>query len=148
MISEARKQADKTLDEAKSRLAAQGEDIRRKLEAGETDQQILDYFVAAYGDSVLLEPPRRGLGWAVWLGPLLALAAGGVIVWLILRVWVRPFQAGAGHHKDFSIELDAASQAIDGRPGPVDSRPDETSPSALAARARQELDAVRKGLAR
>ena len=42
--------------------------IRRKLEAGESDQQILDYFVAAYGDSVLLEPPRRGLGWVVWLG--------------------------------------------------------------------------------
>jgi cytochrome c-type biogenesis protein CcmH len=64
--------------------------IRKKLEAGESDQQILDYFVAAYGDSVLLEPPRRGLGWVVWLGPLVALAAGALLLWLILRVWVRP----------------------------------------------------------
>ena len=43
--------------------------IRTKLAAGEPDQQILDEFVASYGDSILTEPPKRGISLGVWLGP-------------------------------------------------------------------------------
>ena len=43
--------------------------IRTKLAAGESDQQILDEFVASYGDSILTEPPKRGISLGVWLGP-------------------------------------------------------------------------------
>jgi len=35
--------------------------IREKLEAGWTEQQILDYFVAQYGERVLARPSTRGL---------------------------------------------------------------------------------------
>jgi cytochrome c-type biogenesis protein CcmH len=103
--------------------------IRKKLEAGESDQQILDYFVAAYGDSVLLEPPRRGLGWAIWLAPVLALAVGTAILWLVLRAWVRP----VGTH--------ASRAEPEGAPNGL------TGGDPYAERARQELDAIRKGSA-
>ena len=103
--------------------------IRKKLEAGESDQQILDYFVAAYGDSVLLEPPRRGLGWAVWLAPVLALAVGTAILWLVLRAWARPM----GRHASRTEPEGAANGLTGGDP--------------YAERARQELDAIRKGSA-
>jgi cytochrome c-type biogenesis protein CcmH len=63
--------------------------IRKKLEAGESEQQILDSFVAAYGDGVLTEPPRRGLSLLVWIGPVVGLAFGAAIVWLVLRAWRR-----------------------------------------------------------
>jgi len=119
--------------------------IRKKLEAGESDQQILDYFVAAYGDSVLLEPPRRGLGWAIWLGPLVALALGAVILCLVLRVWVRQVRGSVGGFGPATV-ADAAPPAGQGRNGRA-SPTSEADRDAHAARARQELDAVRKGLA-
>ena len=63
--------------------------IRTKLQAGESDQQILDEFVASYGDSILSDPPKRGLGLGVWVGPVLALALGAVLVATLLAAWVR-----------------------------------------------------------
>jgi cytochrome c-type biogenesis protein CcmH len=100
--------------------------IRKKLEAGENEQQIMEYFATAYGDSVLLEPPRRGLGWLVWLGPPLALGLGGLAVSLLLRVWVKRGQRSGR-------ELDAAT----GGAGPP--------PEQATELARQELEAMRRG---
>ena len=64
--------------------------IRRKLEQGESDADILAYFVERYGDGVLTEPPRRGLALAVWLGPVLALLAGAAVLAVLLLRWSRP----------------------------------------------------------
>jgi cytochrome c-type biogenesis protein CcmH len=64
--------------------------IRAKLLAGETDQQVLDYFVAAYGDGILTEPPKRGISLGVWLGPVVALALGTLLVAGLLRAWRSP----------------------------------------------------------
>jgi cytochrome c-type biogenesis protein CcmH len=64
--------------------------IRAKLAAGESDQQILDEFVASYGDSILTEPPKRGISLGVWIGPLIGVALGSVLVVLLLRAWRRP----------------------------------------------------------
>jgi cytochrome c-type biogenesis protein CcmH/NrfF len=64
--------------------------IRARLEAGETEEQIIAYFVERYGDGVLIEPPRRGIGLAVWLAPLGVLAVGAVLLWRLLRSWLRP----------------------------------------------------------
>ena len=63
--------------------------IREKLAAGETDEQIVDYFVSKYGQWILLEPPRRGLLWVVWLAPTAALLAGGYLARSYLRRAVR-----------------------------------------------------------
>jgi len=64
--------------------------IRTKLAAGESDQQILDEFVASYGDSILTEPPKRGISLGVWIGPLIGVAFGAVIVVILLKTWRRP----------------------------------------------------------
>jgi cytochrome c-type biogenesis protein CcmH len=64
--------------------------IRTKLQAGETDQQIIDYFVERYGDGVLIEPPRRGIGLVVWAAPLAMLLIGGVLLWRLAQSWLRP----------------------------------------------------------
>jgi cytochrome c-type biogenesis protein CcmH len=71
--------------------------IRTRLTAGESDQQILDEFVASYGDSILTEPPKRGISLGVWLGPALGVAGGAVLLMLLLRTWRRaPLAAPAG----------------------------------------------------
>ena len=54
--------------------------IRAKLEDGETPAQILEYFVARYGDGILTEPPRRGVSLLVWMGPILGVVLGALIL--------------------------------------------------------------------
>jgi cytochrome c-type biogenesis protein CcmH len=63
--------------------------IRTKLAAGEGDQQILDEFVASYGDSILTEPPKRGVSLGVWIGPVVALVVGVALLTVLLRGWRR-----------------------------------------------------------
>jgi cytochrome c-type biogenesis protein CcmH len=64
-------------------------DIRRRVEAGESDEQIRQAFVARYGESILLKPEGSGLGLIVWGLPVavLVLGAGGLVV--ALRRWRR-----------------------------------------------------------
>jgi cytochrome c-type biogenesis protein CcmH len=68
--------------------------IHDKLAAGWTDQHILDYFVAQYGERVLARPSTHGLNVLVWVIPPLLLLSGGVVLWRFLRQ-VRPASAAA-----------------------------------------------------
>jgi cytochrome c-type biogenesis protein CcmH len=61
--------------------------IRDQLSEGWTDQQIIDYFVAQYGERVLAEPKRKGFTSLVWFLPLIAVLVGLGIVYEILRNW-------------------------------------------------------------
>ena len=75
------------------------QEIAQKVRAGESAAQIRAGFVAAYGDSVLMSPPRQGMAGVVYYLPFLVLAAGLIIAFLLLRRWLRapradPPQAG------------------------------------------------------
>ena len=61
--------------------------IRQKLSTGESDQQIVNYFVAQYGQRVLAQPTAKGLNLLVWLMPAIALIAGLAALVVILRSW-------------------------------------------------------------
>lgn len=63
--------------------------IRQKLEAGESEAQIKQYFVERYGESILLEPEARGFTLGVWIAPVVAMIAGLAIVGAVLRSWSR-----------------------------------------------------------
>lgn len=43
--------------------------IAEKIQAGETDQQILTYFKDRYGNFILMEPPHEGIHWVIWIFP-------------------------------------------------------------------------------
>ncbi|MDF1519090.1 MAG: cytochrome c-type biogenesis protein CcmH [Brevefilum sp.] len=58
--------------------------IRQQLSDGWTEDEILAYFVAQFGDKVLGEPPRRGLNWVLYLIPPLVILTG--IILLINRL--------------------------------------------------------------
>ena len=53
--------------------------VRERLKANDTDEQVLDYVVARYGDFVLLRPPFKTSTWLLWGAPLMFLA---LAVWL------------------------------------------------------------------
>ena len=73
-----------------SEMAAQMRAIvRERLEAGETPAQVRDYFVARYGEWILLAPRRAGFNLLVWGFPIAAIVVGLVVVGLLLRRWTR-----------------------------------------------------------
>lgn len=49
-------------------------EIARRVEAGESDDEIRAYLADRFGDQILLNPPRSGLASLVWILPV----AGGV----------------------------------------------------------------------
>jgi cytochrome c-type biogenesis protein CcmH len=63
--------------------------IRERLAAGESPEQVRDYFVQKYGQWILLSPPKEGFNLLVWVVPFAALGAGLVLVAVILRRWSR-----------------------------------------------------------
>ncbi|KFE66677.1 cytochrome c-type biogenesis protein [Hyalangium minutum] len=66
-------------DSPASMARAQLDTVRELVAEGKTDEEIVEYFVERYGEWVLLEPPKHGFNWIVWLGPL-ALVAGGLFI--------------------------------------------------------------------
>jgi cytochrome c-type biogenesis protein CcmH len=60
--------------------------VRQRLEAGDTDKQVLAYLVARYGDFVLLKPPFKPETLLLWGLPPLALIAGlGALILMARR---------------------------------------------------------------
>ncbi len=69
--------ADSPSETAKAML----EVVEEKVAAGESDEQIYDYFRGRFGDGILLDPPFAFNTVLLWLLPLVALGGG---VWMIM----------------------------------------------------------------
>ena len=53
--------------------------VRDRLLEGDTDDEVVDFIVARYGEFVLLRPTVGGSNWLLWAaGPLMRLVAGGI----------------------------------------------------------------------
>jgi len=59
--------------------------LRRRLLAGDTDRQILDYVVARYGQFVLLDPPFEPATYLLWLTPPLLVLGTGILLLIRAR---------------------------------------------------------------
>jgi len=79
--------------------------IRELVVQGYTQQQVVDYFTDRYGDWVLLDPPREGINWFLWSGPLVLLAVGGLLVGIRLKR-----SAGVESKSESSEQVSAASE--------------------------------------
>lgn len=55
--------------------------LREKIAVGKTDDEVLDFLVARYGQYVLLKPRFTATTALLWLGPFLLVAGGGVYLW-------------------------------------------------------------------
>jgi cytochrome c-type biogenesis protein CcmH/NrfF len=77
-----------SLADSPSELALEMKDVvRTQLAAGRTPDEVKGYFVAKYGEWILLEPPRRGVNLLAYVLPAVAVGAGLSVIWLALRKW-------------------------------------------------------------
>lgn len=59
--------------------------LRERLASGDSDKEAVAFFVARYGDFVLLKPPVQPNTYLLWIGPIIILAASGTGFALYLR---------------------------------------------------------------
>lgn len=60
-------------------------EVHRLLLDGKSDQEILDFMHARYGDFILYEPRVNGATFVLWFGPLILLIIGAVIAIMIVQ---------------------------------------------------------------
>lgn len=79
-------------------------DLRREvylmLEAGATDQEVVNFMVDRYGEFVLYRPRVNEMTWLLWYGPFGLLAVGLVVVLLVSRNRRRRQSAGPQRELD------------------------------------------------
>jgi cytochrome c-type biogenesis protein CcmH len=59
--------------------------VRERIASGDSNRQVIDFLVARYGEFVLLKPRFSPHTLLLWLLPPLALAGGGLALWLYSR---------------------------------------------------------------
>ncbi len=79
-----------SLQDSPSELAQQMRAvIKDQLRAGRSPDQVRDYFISKYGEWILMQPEAHGFNLVVYLLPVLGLLAGGVLILLAARRWMR-----------------------------------------------------------
>jgi cytochrome c-type biogenesis protein CcmH len=59
--------------------------VRERLQAGDSDRQVIDFLVARYGEFVLLRPRLSAHTALLWLGPAAVLLIGACGLWWAVR---------------------------------------------------------------
>ena len=77
------------------------QEVYEMIQNGASDQEIVNFMVARYGDFVLYRPPFKTTTAFLWIGPFIILIAGFVILLVFIR---KRKQAGA-------VELDESEHA-------------------------------------
>src|SRR5215831_21261851 len=62
-------------------------EVDAHLANGESEQQIIEAFVAEYGSLVYMEPPKKGFGLVAWLMPVAYSVVGLGLLVFVVRKW-------------------------------------------------------------
>jgi cytochrome c-type biogenesis protein CcmH len=86
--------------------------IDQKVAKGESDDQILKDFVAQYGPTVLVDPPKAGFDLTAWIVPVFVPLIALVGVWEVARRWRQkhPVAARAATASEIPPEIIARVQ--------------------------------------
>lgn len=77
-----------TLDQSNAPVALRMKRfIAARIAAGDSKSEIKDQLVAQFGRGVLAAPEKEGFDLVAWVVPLLGLAAGAVVLSLLLWRW-------------------------------------------------------------
>lgn len=79
------------------------EDIEAGLEAGQSEEEVLEAIYAKYGSETRVEPRNTGFGLVGWIAPFATLLVGLALVPWVIRRWRRSTRArsrGSGVSQD------------------------------------------------
>jgi cytochrome c-type biogenesis protein CcmH len=71
--------------------------IRDRIALGHSTEEIRAYFLSRYGDYILMEPPKHGVNWLIWVAPFLLLLIGGIFLYKEVTHWVRDTPTPPSH---------------------------------------------------
>ena len=83
-------QGQSVADSAAPSARAIRTEVARRIEAGETDDQIRSYIAGIYGDDALLTPPSDGVAGLIWFLPAAGLVAALGALVVVFRRWRVP----------------------------------------------------------
>ena len=86
------------------------EDIRRRVDAGESNAAIKAHYIDSYGEWILLRPMASGVGALVWALPVSALLLAGGGLALAFRRWRRQPAMAATDEDRALVEAALAKQ--------------------------------------
>lgn len=81
--------------------------IRKKLEEGQSQEEIMAYFIDTYGETILGAPPKKGVNWFLWLLPGFAITAGLIGIGLFL------YRAGSDNDEETEKKQNTESTRSD-----------------------------------
>lgn len=77
---------NQNLSDSNAPVAADMRDkVYELMQDGKSDQEVVDYMVARYGDFVRYRPPVRSDTFLLWFGPLIILVIGAFVLVLVRR---------------------------------------------------------------
>src|SRR5215475_987885 len=89
--------------------------VRERLQAGDSDRQVIDFLVARYGEFVLLRPRLSPHTALLWLGPAAMLLIGGcAVVVLAFRYRANSAAASQGQQGLTAAETRRLSEILRG----------------------------------
>lgn len=99
-------------------------EIQRRLDQGQSRQEIINYFVSVYGVSILRDPPKQGFILTLWWGPVVGL----VVAIILLAAFLMQKHMRAARRETEGAPISARSAEIN------------NDLERYAARFRRELD--------
>lgn len=61
------------------------QEVYEMIQKGDSDEEIIDFMVARYGDFVLYRPPLKATTVLLWVGPFLILGVGIIVLLIHIR---------------------------------------------------------------
>jgi len=91
--------------------------VRERLQAGDSDREVIDFLVARYGEFVLLNPRFSGHTALLWVAPAALLLIGGVVLFVLARRRRKGSETRSAEQvKLTSAEQARLSEILDQRP--------------------------------
>jgi len=80
-------------------------EVYEHMQKGETDQEVIDFLVARYGDFVLYNPPVKPSTYLLWYGPFVLLGVG--LILLVINIRRRQRQRESAFSPEEQARIDA-----------------------------------------
>lgn len=83
--------------------------VLARMDSGMTAEQVVAAFELQYGQSVLMQPPRRGFNWTAYIMPFVGLGIGIGLLGMAMRRLVKAHQAEVAENPETPVAPSAVS---------------------------------------